>query len=80
MTQGKHIFHGETVETVMSLKPRSESNEISKRFTSKDGRTVVIRRIRWDDLDDLVELMNSLIEENAYIILNEKVTRDGEAD
>jgi RimJ/RimL family protein N-acetyltransferase len=64
----------------MSLKSRSESSEISKCFTSKDGRTVVLRCVRWDDLDDLVELMNSLIEENAYIVVNEKVTRDGEAD
>ena len=61
----------------MSVEPRSKSSEISRRFTVKDGRIVVLRRIRWNDL---VELMNSLIEENAYIILNTKATRDGEAD
>ena len=63
----------------MNLEPQSKSSEI-KRFTAKDGRAVVLRRIRWEDLDDLVELMNSLIEENAYIILNVKVTRDQETD
>ena len=63
----------------MSVEPQPKSSEI-KRFTAKDGRTVLLRRIRWEDLDDLVELINSLIEETAYIILNAKVTRDQETD
>jgi hypothetical protein len=32
---------------------------------SKDGRNVVLRTPRWRDLDDLLELINSLVDEKA---------------
>lgn len=53
---------------------------ILKRFTAKDGRTVTLRTPRWEDLDDLVEFINSLVEEGADIMQNRKVTREEEAD
>ncbi len=53
---------------------------VFRTFTARDGREVVLRRVRWEDLDDLMELINSLIDENAHIILNAKVTKDQEAD
>lgn len=36
-------------------------------FTAKDGRQVILRTPRWEDLDDLVELINSLVEEGVEI-------------
>ncbi|MEM3759649.1 MAG: GNAT family protein [Candidatus Bathyarchaeia archaeon] len=49
-------------------------------FSAKDGRRVVLRTPKWEDLDDLLELINSLVEESAEIIRNEKVSREEEID
>ena len=49
-------------------------------FTAKDGRKVVLRRIRWEDLDDCIEFINSLVEEHAEILRDTNVTREEEAD
>jgi RimJ/RimL family protein N-acetyltransferase len=53
---------------------------VIKRFTATDGREVILRTPRWEDLDDFYELINSLVEEGADIFMNQKVTRDEEAD
>ena len=55
------------------------SGEILRRFTAQDGREVILRTLRWDDLDDLAEYINSLVEEGADIFMNKKVTREEEA-
>ena len=39
-----------------------------------------MRAPKWKDLDDFVDLINSLVEEGAPIILEKKVTREEEAD
>ncbi|MEM3699619.1 MAG: GNAT family N-acetyltransferase [Candidatus Bathyarchaeia archaeon] len=39
-----------------------------------------MRTPKWEDLDDLLELINSLVEEGAEIIRNEKVSREEEID
>jgi L-amino acid N-acyltransferase YncA len=49
-------------------------------FLARDGRRVVVRVPRWEDLDDLLELINSLVDEGAEIVVNERVTRDGEVE
>lgn len=49
-------------------------------FIAKDGRRVVIRSIRWEDLDDAIEFINSMTDEGADILFNKKVTRNEEAD
>jgi RimJ/RimL family protein N-acetyltransferase len=49
-------------------------------FIAKDGREVLLRPPRWEDLDDLLAFINSLVEEGAEILRNQKVTRDEEAD
>jgi hypothetical protein len=36
---------------------------IVERFTAKNGRTVVLRKPKWEDLDDLLDFINSLVEE-----------------
>jgi RimJ/RimL family protein N-acetyltransferase len=49
-----------------------------KRFPAKDGREVVLRTPRWEDLDELLELINSLVDEGAEIGKNKKATREEE--
>jgi len=50
------------------------------RFRARDGRNVVLRTPRWEDLDDLLELINSLVEEGAEIYRDTKVSREEELD
>ncbi len=54
--------------------------EIVKRFILKDGRKVVLRTPKWEDLDGLLELINSLVDEGAEIARSRKVTREEEID
>ena len=49
-------------------------------FAAKDGRKVKLRSLRWDDLDDCIEFINSLVDEGSDIAKETKVTRDEEAD
>jgi RimJ/RimL family protein N-acetyltransferase len=54
--------------------------KIVKRFILKDGRKVVLRKPKWEDLDGLLELINSLVDEGAEIARSMKVTREEEID
>ena len=54
--------------------------QILREFVAKDGRKVVLRKPRWEDLDDLLEFINSLVEEGADIMRETPVTREEEAD
>jgi RimJ/RimL family protein N-acetyltransferase len=56
------------------------SGEELKRFKAKDNRQVILRTPRWEDLDDFLELINSLVEEGADILRSEKVSREEEID
>lgn len=49
-------------------------------FTAKDGREVTLRTPKWDDLDDMLEFINSLVEEEAMVARHTKVTREQEID
>jgi len=49
-------------------------------FIAKDGRRVVLRSIRWEDLDDAIEFINSMADEGAEILRTERVTRNEEAE
>lgn len=57
-----------------------KTGKVIRKFTANDGRKVILRTSRWEDLDDFVELINSLVEEGADITMTQKVTRDEEAD
>ena len=57
-----------------------KSGKIIRSFSVRGGRKVVLRTPRWEDLDDLLELINSLVDEKADIIRAEKVLRDDEID
>jgi ribosomal protein S18 acetylase RimI-like enzyme len=57
-----------------------KSGKILEAFSLKDGRRVVLRTPKWEDLDDLLELMNLLVEEKAEVIVDEKLSREKEAE
>jgi putative acetyltransferase len=48
------------------------------RFYTRDGLEVILRTPKREDLDDLMELINSLVDEKAEIARTEKVTREEE--
>jgi ribosomal protein S18 acetylase RimI-like enzyme len=51
-----------------------------RRFKAKDGREVTLRAPRWSDLDDMLEFINSLVEEGVEISVNRLMTREEEID
>ncbi len=53
---------------------------IHRRFEARDGREVILRAPKWDDLDHMLEFINSLIEERADITMNTKTTREKEVE
>ena len=57
-----------------------KAGRIIRTFSAKDGREVVLRTPTWNDLDDLLGLINSLVEERADILIDEKLSRDEEID
>ena len=57
-----------------------KAGEVICRFSARDGCKVVLRTIRWDDLDDLLEMINSLVEEKADIVRDERVSKTEEID
>jgi hypothetical protein len=54
--------------------------KIIRTFSAKNGREIALRTPTWSDLDDLMEIINSLVEERADIPIDEKVSRDQEID
>lgn len=54
--------------------------KIIRSFSAKDGREVVLRTPKWEDIDDCLELINSLVDEKANILRTEKVSREEEID
>ncbi len=59
-----------------------KAGQVFRRFTAKDGRWVILRAPRWEDLDDLLDLYNSLVDEGVDItdLPTKKVTREEEAN
>jgi len=51
-----------------------------RNFAARDGQKVVLRTPKWEDLDDLLELVNSLVDEKAEIARTEKYSMEEEID
>jgi uncharacterized lipoprotein len=49
-------------------------------FEARDGRKVTLRTPKWEDLDDMLDFINSLVEEEAMIAADRKQTREQEVD
>lgn len=57
-----------------------KAGTILREFEARDGRRVVLRTPTWEDLDDMLEFINSLVEEEAMILMEDKQTREQEVD
>ncbi|HYB03838.1 MAG TPA: GNAT family N-acetyltransferase [Nitrososphaerales archaeon] len=62
-----------------------KSGQIYRKFQAKNGKEIILRSIRWEDLPSLVELADSLVEDrevepNFGILLDKKQTLETEAD
>jgi RimJ/RimL family protein N-acetyltransferase len=57
-----------------------KAGALIRRFTAKDGREVVLRAPHWSDLDDMLDFINTLVEEGADITVDKKKTREEEVD
>ncbi len=57
-----------------------KTGKVLRRFSTRDGRKVILRTLRWEDLDDLLEMINSLVKEKADIARDSRVTREEEID
>lgn len=58
-----------------------KAGRILHRFTVKDGREVILRTPKWEDLDDLLHFINALEKEDLDFLSEiRKMTRDAEAD
>jgi len=55
-------------------------NMIVEKFIARNGKTVVLRTPRWEDLDDLLDFINSLVREEAPILGTREVSRVEEAE
>jgi RimJ/RimL family protein N-acetyltransferase len=57
-----------------------KSGRVIRSFDARDGRRVVLRTLKWDDLEDCLEFINSLVDEKANILRDQKVTREAEIE
>jgi RimJ/RimL family protein N-acetyltransferase len=57
-----------------------KAGEVLRTFRTQDDLSVVLRMPVWEDTDDLMELINSIVEEGAEIGRSEKVSREDEID
>lgn len=57
-----------------------KAGKVIRSFSARDGQKVILRAPKWEDLDDLLEMINSLVEEKADIVRTEKVSREDEID
>jgi RimJ/RimL family protein N-acetyltransferase len=51
-----------------------------RNFSARDSQKVVLRTPMWEDLENLLELINSLVDEKAEIARTEKASREEEID
>lgn len=57
-----------------------KTGKIIKKFNDNDGRRVTLRTPKWEDLYDLMELINSLVDEKAEICITSRFSREEEAE
>jgi RimJ/RimL family protein N-acetyltransferase len=70
----------EKVKTAMMFVVVMETGRVIDKFRAKDKRNVVLRTPKWEDLDDLLAMINSLVAEKADIVRAEETSRAEEID
>ena len=53
---------------------------IFRRFNSKNSKEVTLRAPKWSNVDDFLKLINSMVEEMAYINADKQYTRESEVE
>ena len=53
---------------------------IREEFTARDRRTIILRMLEWEDLDELLDFSNSLVKEEAPINRVDEVSRSEEVE
>lgn len=56
------------------------SGKIIEKFKAKDGSEVIIRFLKFEDWEDCLKLINSLVEEDAPILANRKFSKKEEIE
>jgi RimJ/RimL family protein N-acetyltransferase len=57
-----------------------KSGKLVRSYSLRDRREAILRTPKWEDLDDFLDLINSLVEERAEISRTELVSREEEID
>ncbi len=57
-----------------------QPDTVLRKFTDRKSREVTLRTPRWSDLDDMIEFINSLVEEEAMVAVDTKKTKDEEIE
>jgi RimJ/RimL family protein N-acetyltransferase len=57
-----------------------QAGKVFRKFSAKNGQEVILRTPQLKDLDELMKLINSLVDEKAEIANTKKVTREQEAE
>lgn len=70
----------ENIKAYIVLITSMKSGRVIRSFDARDGRRVVLRTLKWDDLEDCLEFINSLVDEKANILRDQKVTRKAEIE
>jgi RimJ/RimL family protein N-acetyltransferase len=78
------LFLEERLKSIKVVRGRfwlMNTGKIVRSFCARNGQKVVLRTPKWEDVDDLLGLINSLVEEGAEISRAEKVeSREAEID
>lgn len=69
-----------SIKAVLSYVWLMKTGKVFQELSTKDGHKVVLRTLRWEDLDDLLEFINSLVDEGAEIYRDENASKDEEID
>lgn len=57
-----------------------KTGQVLHRFTANDGREVILRTPKWEDLDDFLDYINSLAKEDLAVLPKRRIlTRNEEA-
>ena len=51
-----------------------------REFDDRRGRKVILRTPVWGDLDDLLDMINTAVDERVDIFMDERLTRESEAE
>lgn len=70
----------ESIKAIVVLIASMKAGKVIRSFDAKGGCRVTLRTLKWDDLEDCLEFINSLVDEKANILRDQKVTKEAETE